>query len=145
VQPPGVADREYLGDRAAGVVRDEVDAGQFERVAEACDEPRQARQREVLAGGGRSVPVQRQVDRHAAALATDLIDNVPPQVSAGANAVEEQCGAARPAGIDIAGWTRRGADLAAVFVEAFHLAEHRFLPRMRGRQRYSDRLDRLTV
>jgi hypothetical protein len=34
VQPLGVSGREHLGDRAAGVVRDEVDVGQFERVVQ---------------------------------------------------------------------------------------------------------------
>ena len=42
VQPLGPADREYLGDRTAGIVRDQIDVGQFERVAEAGDEPGQA-------------------------------------------------------------------------------------------------------
>jgi len=51
VQPLGPADREYLGDRTAGIVRDQIDVGQFERVAEAGDEPGQAWQWE---GAGRA-------------------------------------------------------------------------------------------
>lgn len=34
MKPFGIAGREQLGDRAAGVLRDEIDIGQFERVAE---------------------------------------------------------------------------------------------------------------
>jgi hypothetical protein len=62
MQPLVIGGGEHLGDRAAGVVGDEVDVGKFERVAEVGDEPRQARQREVLAGGRRRPTVQRQVD-----------------------------------------------------------------------------------
>src|ERR1019366_7666195 len=92
------------------------------------DEAGQARQREILVGGRGSLPVQRQVDRHAAALAVELVDHVPPQVAAGANAVDEQRRATRAAAVDVAGGTGPGMHLAAVLVEAFHRAGHGFLP-----------------
>ena len=126
VQPLGVARREYLGDRAAGVVRDHVEVGQLERVAAVGDEAGQSGQREVLVGRGRGVAVQRQVDGHAPALAVELADHVPPQVAAGAHAVDEQHRAAGTAGVDVAGGTGPGTHLAAVLVEAFHLAGHGF-------------------
>ena len=131
VQPAGVPGREHLGDGAAGVVRDEVDAGQPERVAEAGDEAGQARQREVLVGRCGSLPVQRQVDGHAAALAVELADHVPPQVAAGAGAVDEQRRAARAAGVDVAGRTRPGVHLAPVALEVFQHGGHVFSPRCR--------------
>src|SRR5215469_7318602 len=123
-----MAGRERLADRAAGVVAHEVDAGEPDGVAEVGDEAGQARQREVLVSSGRGVPVQRQVDRHAAALAVELVDHMAPQVAAGGQAVDEQRHAARAAGIDVAGWTRLSAHLAAAGVEALCLAGHEFLP-----------------
>ncbi len=73
------------------------------------------------------MPVQRQVDGHAPALAAQL-DDVPPQVAAGAGTVGEQCRSARaaprrPNWLDRTGWYQ-----AAVLVETFHFADHRFLP-----------------
>src|SRR5262249_57592726 len=83
---------------------------------------------EVVVGGGGGLPVQRQVDRHAAALAVEQVDHVAPQVAAGGQAMDEQRHAARAAGVDVAGGTRLSAHLAAVLVEALHLAGHEFLP-----------------
>ena len=131
VQPLGLAGREYLRDRAAGVVRDQVDLGEVERVAAVGDEAGQSRQREVLAGGGGRVPVQRQVERHAAALPADLVDHVPPQVAAGAEAVHEQGRAAGPAGVDAAGRARSDAHLAAMLIEVLYRGGHGFSPRGR--------------
>src|ERR1700722_14909225 len=129
VQELGVAGGEHLADRAAGVVRDEVDVAQLEARAEPGQEAGESGQGEVLVRGGRSQPVQRQVDGHAAALAVELVDHVPPQVAAGAQAVDEQRYPARAARVDVAGRAGRGLHLAAVRVEPFHRASHRFLPR----------------
>src|ERR1700732_403487 len=72
MQELGVARGEHLADRAAGVVRHEVDVVQLESLAELAQEAGESRQREVLVGGGRSLPVQRQVDSYAPALAVEL-------------------------------------------------------------------------
>ncbi len=89
MQPLGVAGGEYLGNGTAGVVRDEVDIGQLQSVAAVGQESGEARQREILVGGGGSLAVQRKVDRHAPALAVELADHMPPQAAAGAYAVDE--------------------------------------------------------
>jgi len=79
--------------------------------------------------------VQRQVERHASALAVELLDHVPPQVAAAAYTVDEQHRAARPAGVNAAGGAGSGVYLAAVLVEALSAGESavaEFLDRLLG-------------
>src|SRR5213076_1772515 len=94
-QPVGVAGGEDLRDGPAGVVGDEIDAGEPERVAEVLQPLRQRGDRQVLAGGYRTVAVQRQVERDAASVAVMLprqrADDVAPEKGVGGDAVHEQC------------------------------------------------------
>src|SRR5262249_2655810 len=56
-------------------------------------------------------------DGHAPALAVELADHMPPQVTTGAQAMDEQHRATRAAGVDVAGRTGPGAHLAAAGVD----------------------------
>ena len=114
---------EDLRDGTAGVVRDQVDAVEVERVAELLDHIGERRQREVLVGVRRTPTVQRKVERNAAAFVRDERDDVAPQVRARPDAVDEESDVTL-AHVDVAEVGARGVDERAVGVEAVevHLA-----------------------
>ena len=96
---------EDLRDRAAGVVRDEIDVGDAERHAELGDDIGETGKRQILVGSGRTPTVERKVDRDAAPLAGKFGHDVAPQVGVGAHAVDEQrrgAGAGVGADVDVA-------------------------------------------
>jgi hypothetical protein len=86
-----VAGGEDLGDGPAGVVGDEIDAGEPERVAEVLQASRQRGDGQVLPGGHRAAPMQREVDGNAASLGGQRVDDVAPEKGVGGDAVHEQC------------------------------------------------------
>src|SRR4029077_12200850 len=114
-QPVLVPGGEDLGDGAAGVVGDEVDAGEPERVAEVLEAVRQRGQGQVLPVGHRAAAVQRQVEGDAASLAGSLAreraDDVAPQVGVGRDAVDEHGGRPGP-DVDVADLAGAGRDAA---------------------------------
>lgn len=85
-----MAGREYLCDGAAGVIGDEVDVSELQRVVARRDEIGERRQREILVRRSRGMPAERQVDGNAPALGAQQTDDVAPQVAAGGNAVQEE-------------------------------------------------------
>ena len=128
-EPLGVAGREDLRDGAAGVVGDEVDAGQVERLAEGGDRVGQRRERVVAVRRRRRPPVQRQVESDrsarlmvgAALRRLELREDVAPQVGVGADAVYEEGDRAgrlgAGAGVEVADVAPAGGDELAVAVE----------------------------
>jgi DNA-binding NarL/FixJ family response regulator len=112
-----VAGGEDLGDGPAGVVRDEIDAGQPQRDAEVLKAGGQGGERQVLFGGHWALAMQREVDGDVAALAGMLrrqrADDIAPQVGVGGDAVHEQGG--RPGSdvevADLAGAGRNGVPM----------------------------------
>ena len=111
---------EDLGDRPAGVVGDEIDAGEPERVAEVLKDGRQRGQGQVLPVGHRAASVQRQVEGDAAPLPREAADDVPPEVGVGRDAVDEQGGRAGP-DVDVADLARAGRDAAPGCVKFLQL------------------------
>jgi len=83
-QPLRMAGGEDLGDGPAGVVGDEIDTGEPERVAEVLQPFRQCGDRQVLAGGYRAAAVQGEVKGDAApsagALPGQRADDIAPEV-----------------------------------------------------------------
>jgi hypothetical protein len=69
---------EHLGDGPAGVVGDQVDIGEFERVATFRQKMGEARQRKVLPGGARRLAMERKVNGQTSALPGELANNVSP-------------------------------------------------------------------
>jgi hypothetical protein len=85
-----VAGGEDLGDGPAGVVGDEIDASEPERVAEVLQASRQRGDGQVLPGGHRAAPVQREVDGNVASLGAQRADDVAPEKGVGGDAMHEQ-------------------------------------------------------
>ena len=92
-----MAGGEDLGDGAAGVVANQVHLREPEAVAQVGDHLGQRGGRHVVAGRGAAV--RGQVDGDAAARVAQVLDDLPPQQAAGADAVHEQRGRARPSSV----------------------------------------------
>lgn len=85
-----MAGGENLRDGTAGVVAGQVDLAEPEAAAQAGERLGERGRRHVRAGGAGTV--RGQVDRDAAAAAAQILDDLPPQCAAGADAVHEQRG-----------------------------------------------------
>jgi ABC-type transporter Mla MlaB component len=90
MQALGVARREDLRDRSAGVVPDQVHLSEVQPGAEFLEHRCQAAQSEIVAGPGRALAVQGEIDRDAAAAAGQQADEIAPEVSICPDAVDEQ-------------------------------------------------------